>query len=183
MTLSIQMASSCRSGSVSFLLGLIFLLGLFGGLDISVAAQLSLSKGDQVEIPAIRLISGEELPAGHYEGRPVVISYWASWCPYCKRQNERLQDFYPRARAKGLEILTINVDEDQEAALSYLEAVQPNFPSAFETEHIRAVFGKATFIPRVVVLDGQGTVVEVIPGEMTEKDLFDLIKYAPLGER
>src|SRR5690625_3644469 len=182
MTLSIQMASSCRSGSVSFLLGLIFLLGLFGGLDISVAAQLSLSKGDQVGFPAITLTSGEELPADHYSGQPVIVSYWASWCPYCKRQNERLQDFYSRAQDKGLEILTINVDEDQDAARSYLEAVQPDFPSAFETDAIRAVFGKATFIPKLFVIDEQGEVVELIPGEMAEKDIFDLIKYAPHSE-
>lgn len=181
MIQSIQKAINHRTGPVNFLLGLIFLLGLLG-TGVSVAEQPTLSTGDRVEFPAITLISGKELSADHFAGRPVVVSYWASWCPYCKRQNERLQDFYSQAQDKGLDILTINVDEDQDAALSYLETMQPDFPSAFETEAIRAVFGKATFIPRLFVIDEQGKVAEVIPGEMAEKDIFNLIKHAPHSE-
>ena len=83
------------------------------------------------------------------------------------------------AQEKGLNLLTINVDEDPDEALKYLESVQPNFPSAFETEAIRTVFGKATFIPKLFVIDAEAKVVEIIPGEMADKDVLGLLKHAP----
>lgn len=161
-----------------FLLGLVFLCAVIWACP-ALAEQVTLNKGDKIQLPEITLISGEQLPADYYEGQPVVVSYWASWCPYCKRQNERLQTLYPMAQEKGLNLLTINVDEDPDEALKYLESVQPNFPSAFETEAIRAVFGKATFIPKLFVIDAEAKVVEIIPGEMADKDVLGLLKHAP----
>jgi hypothetical protein len=52
------------------------------------------------------------------------------------------------------------------------------FPVAIETEALREALGKRKVIPTIFVIKADGRIAEVIPGEMFEEDVLDLIKYA-----
>lgn len=142
-------------------------------------AQASPAVGDTVSIPAITLIDGQQLPAGHFDGKPVIIEYWASWCPFCARQNPYLQRLYDTAHGRGLEILTVSIDEHESDARNYLDEHGYTFPVTMETPELLEVFGKRRVIPMVFVITPDGKVAEAIPGEMFEEDVLELINYAP----
>lgn len=161
-----------------------FLVGV--GVAASVAcaplAQAAVKVGDHVTLPEVRLLDGTVLPQGHFDGKPVIVEYWASWCPFCARQNPYMQKLWLKAKDSGLQVLTISIDRVQADAADYLAKHQYTFPAAMETDALRAVFGKRKVIPDIFVVEADGRIAEIIPGEMFEEDVLDLMKYAPAGK-
>lgn len=135
--------------------------------------------GDTVQLPSFTLLDGTTISAESLKGKPVLIEYWASWCPFCKRQNPYWQKLHEAAKDKDIQILSVSIDKKVEDAQAYLEKHSYTFHTAMETPEMRQVFGKRKVIPKVFVIAPDGKVTEVIPGEMFEEDVVDLIKYAP----
>ncbi len=165
-----------NSGLASRLAG----MGLAAGIALAAPVQAAVKPGDYVALPEIRLLDGKVLPEGYFKGKPVIIEYWASWCPFCARQNPYMQKLWEQAQDKGLEILTVSIDRVDQDAADYLRKHGYTFPVAMETEALRAVLGKRKVIPDIFVIKADGQVAEVIPGEMFEEDVLDLIKYVPV---
>lgn len=153
-------------------------VGLVASVAVVPLAQAAVTVGDSVELPEIQFLDGRKLPKGHFNGKPVIIAYWASWCPYCGRQNPYVQKLWEQSQGKGLEILTVSIDRVEGDAVGYVEKYDYTFPVAMETEALREVLGKRKVIPNIFVIRADGRIAEVIPGEMFEEDVLDLIKYA-----
>lgn len=154
-------------------------IGLAACFLATGAAQAAPVARDAVKIPALTLMDGQERPAGYYDGKPVIIEYWASWCPFCARQNPYLQRLWDDAKNKGLEVLAISIDRDEADARKYIQEKKYTFPVVMQTPELLQTFGKRRIIPKIIVVKADGKVAEVIPGEMFEEDVLELIKYAP----
>lgn len=50
-----------------------------------------------------------------YAGKPVIIHFWATWCPYCKKLQPGLERLYTKYREQGLEMIAISFWEDEGA--------------------------------------------------------------------
>jgi len=141
-------------------------------------AQAPPKVGDKLVMPDVQLLDGTRLSAADLAGKPLVVEYWASWCPYCARQNPHLQKLTEAASGKGLRILTVSIDKDEQAARDYIAKHGYTFGVAMDNEALRAVFGKRRVIPEIFVLDANGKLLEAIPGEMFEEDVLELLRYA-----
>ncbi|TAL82978.1 MAG: TlpA family protein disulfide reductase [Candidimonas sp.] len=149
------------------------------GLASQAVAQAEPVVGTNIVLPGLTLVDGRQLPAGHFHGKPVIVEYWASWCPFCARQNPYVQKLVPLAQKRGLEILTVSIDQHESAVKAYVQKHRYTFPVVMETVALRKLFGKRKVIPQIFVIKADGKLAEVIPGEMFEEDVLDLIKYAP----
>ncbi|HEY9274379.1 TlpA disulfide reductase family protein [Achromobacter sp.] len=141
-------------------------------------AQAPPKVGDKLVMPDVQLLDGTRLSAADLAGKPLVVEYWASWCPYCARQNPHLQKLTEAANGKGLRILTVSIDKDEQAARDYIAKHDYTFGVAMDNEALRAVFGKRRVIPEIFVLDANGKLLEAIPGEMFEEDVLELLRHA-----
>ncbi|MBO1018167.1 TlpA family protein disulfide reductase [Achromobacter sp. SD115] len=141
-------------------------------------AQAPPKVGDKLVMPDVQLLDGTRLSAADLAGKPLVVEYWASWCPYCARQNPHLQKLTDAASGKGLRILTVSIDKDEQAARDYIAKHGYTFGVAMDSEALRAVFGKRRVIPEIFVLDANGKLLEAIPGEMFEEDVLELLRHA-----
>jgi peroxiredoxin len=154
-------------------------VGLAVGVAVAPPAHAVVKVGDHVALPEIQLVDGRRLPEGHFKGKPVIIEYWASWCPYCSRQNPYVQKLWEQSQGTGLEILTVSIDRNVEDAADYIRKHGYTFPVAMETPALREVLGKMKVVPNIFVIKANGQVAEVIPGEMFEEDVLGFIEYAP----
>jgi thiol-disulfide isomerase/thioredoxin len=102
------------------------------------------------------------------DGRPLVVNFWATWCPYCV---EELPDFQGIVADYGDRVSFAFVDvtdgsrETVEGAASFLEENGfADLPAYYDTELAAATEYGASSLPTTVVVDGEGQIVSVSAG-------------------
>lgn len=151
---------------------------LLAVLGMASALARAAEVGDTIHLPDVRLLDGRTVPASQWAGKPVVIEFWASWCPFCALQNPRLQKLYDATRGTDLRILTISIDANPQLAKDYVAKRNFTLPVAMETDALCAATGPRKGLPELLVLDAKGRVVRKEVGEMLEDDVADLARYA-----
>lgn len=93
---------------------------------------------------------------------PVIVAFFASWCPPCTDEFNHLNDLSEGGKLGGAKILAINQFEDffgrknPQRMKRFLQKTQPLFPLIHGSEEIRKAFGNVTRIPTVVVFGKSG---------------------------
>lgn len=59
--------------------------------------------------------SGENISLADYQGKPVILHFWATWCPYCKKLQPKLTELEAKYKESGVEIVAISFNEDDGA--------------------------------------------------------------------
>ncbi len=150
-------------------------------LGVSVQAQAgvtALKKGARIALPAFTLLGGSVIDSESLKNKPVLLAFWASWCPYCARQNPYIQKLHEQVKDSEMQVITVSIDKDLKAASDYMAKHNYTFTAAKLTPELKAVFGEIKIIPLVYVIDKNSIIQEVIPGEMFEEDVLDMRKYA-----
>jgi len=151
---------------------------LAASLMLAAAGAAALEVGDTVRLPEVRTLDGRTLSAAALAGKPLVVEYWATWCPFCAMQNPRLQKLYERTRGTPLQVLAISIDTDPREAADYMKKRGYTFPATMDSPALQAVFGKRKGLPELYVIDARGRVVQKEVGEMLEEDVAALERYA-----
>ncbi len=68
------------------------------------------------------------------EGKVVYVDFWASWCPPCRHSFPWMKDLGRSYAAKGLQIVTINLDKDRAAAEKFLGEINAGLPVIFDPD-------------------------------------------------
>lgn len=132
-----------------------------------------------IDWPLIPLIDGGAIEPASWVGQVSIVEFWATWCPFCKRQNVHLDKLYRSMRDQGLRVLAVSVDADATKVRPYLGSNGYAFPVALDSAAgLRARITHRKVIPLTCVIDRQGRLAQMVAGEMFEEDLFDLAKRA-----
>jgi thiol-disulfide isomerase/thioredoxin len=138
----------------------------------------ALNVGDTIKLGPITLMDGQVLTPADLAGKHVVIQIWASWCPYCHRQNQNLMQLVRDTKGGNLVVLGVSVDKDPKAAAQYVQKHGLNFPVAMITPELDRAIGKRKGIPELYVLDPKGKVLQKDTGEMIDLDVFELDRFS-----
>lgn len=57
--------------------------------------------------------NGEPISLEQYEGKPVILHFWATWCSYCKRLQPKLVALQEKYKESGVELVSISFEEDK----------------------------------------------------------------------
>ena len=79
-------------------------------------------KGDVAPDFSVKLIDGTDFKLSDYKGeKPVLLYFWATWCPYCKEDFSVVKNVYPKYK-DGVEFLAMDLDssEDIESIKEYV---------------------------------------------------------------
>lgn len=114
-------------------------------------------------------------PLSALRGKPVVINFWASWCPPCTNELpyfERLAQEY----GDRVTIVTVDWNEDPGIAQAYLRNHDINLPLVpdRQSEIYRAY--SLSEVPDTLVLDAQGNVTYVSVGELSWDELDNAVQ-------
>lgn len=132
--------------------------------------------GEAVQWPQVRLLDGSPWDATHADGKAVVAVFWSTTCPFCKRHNAHVDKLRQAAAGRPLEIVTIARETDPQTVRRYLERQGWQFAVTLDQAPMRAALSTRNLIPLTVTVDRQGRLKRVIPGEMFEEDVLDLLR-------
>lgn len=118
--------------------------------------------------------TGTPLVMQSLRGRPLVLNFWATWCPPCIEELPLLDGFYREHASKGWQVLGLAIDQPS-AVRKFLERTPVSFPIALGgmggTELGHALGNLAGGLPFTVVIGADGTVRQRKMGRLTPADL------------
>jgi len=93
-------------------------------LCVITAALILFGTGDGLFAADIKLqnLNGKEVSPGEYTGKqPVIMFFWASWCPYCQRDLKELNQAAPKLKEKGIAVLTVDLGESKARVARFMQ--------------------------------------------------------------
>jgi peroxiredoxin len=117
--------------------------------------------------PDFRLaaLAGGEIGLSAYRGRPVLLNFWATWCPPCVDEMPSLQRLHTALAADGLVLLSVSVDEDGATLQRFVSEHGLTFPVLRDPGGRRAANAyRTTGYPETFWIDPAGVIQEVYVG-------------------
>ena len=106
------------------------------------------------------------------QGKYVLIDFWASWCPPCRKEMPNLVALHKKYKAKGFEIVGVSLDSDKA-----LEITWPQLSDLKGWKNEGAALYGVNSIPHVLLVDKEGTIIaKQLHGEELTKKLEELFK-------
>ena len=125
-------------------------------------------------------LAGKSHSLAEYDGKIVVLNFWATWCFPCREEMPMLSKLAPEYKEKGVEFVAVSLDDEktQPKIARFLEKkkiVLPVFTGA--TPATLDQFDLAGIVPATVVIDRDGSAVFRILGEASKKDLASRLDW------
>jgi thiol-disulfide isomerase/thioredoxin len=164
-------------GSIVGLLVLVVLLSFVPDpADSPDAATTSGSASVGAAAPVVNMVAfnGEPITLAQFEGTPVVLNFWATWCPFCVAEMPDFESVNQAADGQ-VQFIGVNIQDDAGAAddlavetgVSYLLTRDPRGV-------VYSAFGGVA-MPTTVFIGADGVLDEVVTGALTEGQLSNKI--------
>jgi len=146
------------------------IISVFGILIISSIAYLWLAPSGLQPAPKIslQLIDGKKLNLQDLNGKPILITFWATSCPGCIKEMPHLAELYNELHKDGLEVIGIAMPYDRPDYVMEMikqKKVPYNIAYDLKGEAIKA-FGDVSLTPTTFLIDHRGKIVKKKIGEM-----------------
>ena len=118
---------------------------------------------------------GNVVQLSELRGKPVWITFWATWCPPCRAENPDIQAVYAANQAQGLQIVAINLGEEAATVRGYAERTGLSFPIVIDTTDEVAASYRLVGIPTHYFVDADGILRDWRIGSMSKKTMEDKV--------
>lgn len=124
---------------------------------------------------------GNKVKLSDFEGKAVVLNFWASWCGPCKSEMPAFNSAYMEY-GDEIEFVMVNMtdgyQETKEAATKFIESTGYSFPIYYDTESEAAFTYEVYSIPQTFFIDEKGKIIAQAQGAISRDTLqegIDLI--------
>lgn len=167
--------------STAMVLGAAWLIVMRGADEAGADAAGTLRAGQQAPDFTVETLTAAPFTLSAARGRPVWISFWATWCPPCRAELPDIE--VVRAQAGGrMEFIAVNLDEPRSAIAAYLSLAGYDFPTGVDPEGRVSRRYRVVGLPTHVFVAADGTVAATRVGGMTRAAMSETVRALLAGE-
>ncbi|MDP2029221.1 MAG: TlpA disulfide reductase family protein [Thiobacillus sp.] len=152
----------------------LILLGLIAWLWFRPPAEVS-DENRAVTPWHVTLPDGRVLTSDSLRGKVVLVNFWATWCPYCRKEKPVIDDFWQDTRSKGFEVVSISIDDTPEEIASWMRDKGYAFMAAPTNASVAAAFGNVSSVPTSFIVDADGHIRHKVAGQLHHARLEKLV--------
>lgn len=119
---------------------------------------------------------GNTISLAGLKGKPIVINFWASWCPPCRIEAPLLERTWRAYKDRGVIFIGVDIQDKEEDALNYIREFDITYPNAPDpTGEVSIDYG-VSGLPVTFFISRKGEIVRRWVGAIGEKVLISSIR-------
>lgn len=177
---------------IKFILGVIALAALAGGIIVSAyitkektrataskppAQQKSIVGSKRIDF-SLKDTNDKLRKLSEWDGKVVMINFWATWCPPCRREIPAFVGLQDEYRDRGFVIIGVALDTRQ-AAIDFVDPMGINYPILVGEEegiNLNLQYGnRLGVLPYTVIVDRQGIIRHAQLSEISRDEVIQII--------
>ena len=171
-------------GAIIVALGLIFIGKFIGGestlvqqntRNVAATAFNTTFSGKVAPDFSLMSLDGETITLSQFRGeKPVVLDFFATWCPNCRRDMPKLSRLYNTYKDE-VEVIGINLQEKESKVRDYILSAGISFPIVLDPFQQTARSYGVQYTNYHVLIGKDGTILGIVPGDISEAHILSLI--------
>ncbi|WP_439183870.1 redoxin domain-containing protein [Carboxylicivirga taeanensis] len=152
---------------------------LYATIGQNIKALDAITPGNRAVDFNFTTLNGEEISLDYFQGKVLMIDFWASWCGPCVKELPHVKELYEKYNDKGFEVLGVSLDSKEKSWLTAIEKFNLNWHNYSALNKWDCDFAKKYFvrgIPYNVIIDQNGNIVaKGIHGKQLESTIEQLL--------
>jgi cytochrome c biogenesis protein CcmG/thiol:disulfide interchange protein DsbE len=122
-------------------------------------------------------LEGHDVRLSDYRGKVVMVNFWATWCPPCRKEIPDLIKLQRDYGSRGLQVIGVTYPpEDLAEVRQFVREAKVNYPIALGSKETRMLFSSSEALPMTVVIGKDGRVRDIIEDILLPKEFEEKIK-------
>lgn len=134
----------------------------------------------------LRDLNGNKARLSDYQGRIVVLNFWATWCGPCKEELPRLAKMADQYAPQNVAFVLASIDEQKKlgAVRDFVGQQKLSLPVwvGADVDLLEQLSG-TRIVPATLIIDHQGEIIRAINGEAREEDINEAVDWLLNGRK
>lgn len=120
-------------------------------------------------------MNGRQVSLSDFRGKVVILDFWATWCPHCRREIPDFIKLQSEYGSKGVQIVGIALDQPEKVR-AFVQDNGMNYPVLLGTDEVSSRYGGVESIPTTFIIDKAGRIAAKYEGFRSKETFESQIK-------
>jgi len=138
-----------------------------------IALNVSAQAAKKMPVFSGETVNGQgKFDSSALQGKVVLVNFWATWCPPCRKELPSLAKLQESYRSKGLVVVGVSMDEGGRTMVGkFLEKQGVTYPVIIGDSSVAKGFGGVIGVPASFLVDRKGEMIRRFDGYASEEEL------------